>query len=301
MQIFSFHCNSLGISLIFLKHPWSGIADIRVDGKVIGIIDLFEEKGSMHMWYPIYLGGGDHLVEFVVTGNRNPLAKASRIFLLSVETLEINESDEPKIDYETRNDGNSYPHCFDKLIDDVTDEGIILDCGSGDRCHPVPRVINFEYSRFKSPDIFGDRHKLPFNDNSFDLVLSQAVFEHLYDPFTAAAEILRVLKPGGTLYVESAFMQPLHAVPYHFFNTTGWGLEHFFKNCQILEIKHEGQLAQTLTWFYSLTGPRDKGLGVKVDELLSIAKMLDEHITNDELKSFSSYVSLLAKKSVEIC
>lgn len=38
---------------------------------------------------------------------------------------------------------------------------------------------------------------LPFEDNSFDLIVSFAVFEHVADPEFYAAELNRVLKPGG--------------------------------------------------------------------------------------------------------
>lgn len=45
----------------------------------------------------------------------------------------------------------------------------------------------------------GDVEKLPFEDSSFDLVLSQ--FGHIFAPRpnVAVAEMLRVLKPGGTI------------------------------------------------------------------------------------------------------
>jgi SAM-dependent methyltransferase len=39
--------------------------------------------------------------------------------------------------------------------------------------------------------------KLPFDDESFDLVLSFAVLEHVTDPEAAVAEMARSLKPGG--------------------------------------------------------------------------------------------------------
>lgn len=287
---------SLAISLIFLKHPWSGKAKISVNGKLADTVDLFEEKGSMSLWYPIHLSNKNSIIEVEVTGEKNSLSNDSQVWIIGAETLELHNSTKPKLVYPSRNDGNPYPDCFSKLVENTSSDGLILDCGSGDRSYPDSRVVNFEYSIFRSPDVFGDGHKLPFKDNSFDLVLSQAVIEHLHDPFTAVSEIYRVLKPGGTVYAESAFIQPLHAVPYHFFNTTAWGLEHLFKQFEIQEIKHEGQLANTLTWFYSLTELKAKGLGKKVNKLLEIAKELDSNISNDELKNFASYVSLLAKK-----
>lgn len=39
---------------------------------------------------------------------------------------------------------------------------------------------------------------LTFSDNSFDLFITQDVFEHLNDPIKASSEIIRVLKPGGS-------------------------------------------------------------------------------------------------------
>ncbi len=44
-----------------------------------------------------------------------------------------------------------------------------------------------------------DAEQLPFPDDSFDLVLGHAVLHHIPDLDVAAAEFLRVLKPGGTL------------------------------------------------------------------------------------------------------
>jgi ubiquinone/menaquinone biosynthesis C-methylase UbiE len=46
-----------------------------------------------------------------------------------------------------------------------------------------------------------DITRLPFDDNTFDLVLCSEVMEHIPDQQKAASEILRVLKPGHNLVV----------------------------------------------------------------------------------------------------
>jgi len=59
----------------------------------------------------------------------------------------------------------------------------------------------------KSLDIYGleadlmvaDGESLPLEDNTFDLVYSWGVIHHSSNPPRAVAEILRVLKPGGTV------------------------------------------------------------------------------------------------------
>jgi 2-polyprenyl-3-methyl-5-hydroxy-6-metoxy-1,4-benzoquinol methylase len=49
----------------------------------------------------------------------------------------------------------------------------------------------------------GDLRKLDLDDDRFELVVCFEVIEHLADPFTALAELVRVLAPGGLLLVSS--------------------------------------------------------------------------------------------------
>jgi SAM-dependent methyltransferase len=46
-----------------------------------------------------------------------------------------------------------------------------------------------------------DPRRLPFEDSSFDAVLSCGVLEHVEDPDASLEELRRVLVPGGALYV----------------------------------------------------------------------------------------------------
>ena len=44
----------------------------------------------------------------------------------------------------------------------------------------------------------GDATRLPFDDGSFDVVITSEVLEHIQDDVAAIAEMVRVLRPGGT-------------------------------------------------------------------------------------------------------
>lgn len=50
-------------------------------------------------------------------------------------------------------------------------------------------------------DIVAPGDHLPFPNNSVDFVISSHVIEHFYDPVKAMKEWLRVVKPGGYVYV----------------------------------------------------------------------------------------------------
>lgn len=99
----------------------------------------------------------------------------------------------------------------------VTTETVMLDfgCGVGE-C--VDQFRKADYQIFGCDIIFPDKpdsrlssylesgiirkiasqpYKLPFEDNTFDLIFSNQVFEHVMDYSSVLAEIRRVLKPKG--------------------------------------------------------------------------------------------------------
>lgn len=51
----------------------------------------------------------------------------------------------------------------------------------------------------------GDMHALPYEDNQFDVVYSSHSLEHCHDPVKAVAEIKRVLKPDGDVFIVLPF------------------------------------------------------------------------------------------------
>lgn len=74
-----------------------------------------------------------------------------------------------------------------------------------------------------------DAHDLPFVDGSFDACIAVAVLEHVVDPYRCVQEIMRVLRPGGYVYSETPFMQPLHLGPYDFTRFTYLGHRRLFR------------------------------------------------------------------------
>ena len=78
-------------------------------------------------------------------------------------------------------------------------------------------------------DIVADAHYLPYCDSFFDIVISQAVLVHCFEPSTVVQEIYRVLKEGGTVYAETPFLQSVHEGAYDFTRFTHSGHRWLFK------------------------------------------------------------------------
>ena len=60
---------------------------------------------------------------------------------------------------------------------------------------------SISYTGLDINDCDFDIDNLPYDDCSFDLIVSLAVIEHLSNPIKFLAECFRVLSPGGILYV----------------------------------------------------------------------------------------------------
>lgn len=123
----------------------------------------------------------------------------------------------------------SCPLAFNRLISAVSDDAICLSIGGGPtRAHP--RLLNLNIGPFQNVEIVADAHLLPYADNSVDFIYCGAVLEHLYNPQLAVSEMFRILKPGGSLFAETPFLQAYHGYPHHYQNFTLTGHEHLFRS-----------------------------------------------------------------------
>jgi SAM-dependent methyltransferase len=115
-------------------------------------------------------------------------------------------------------------------------DGWALNVGAGGTADKIPNVIELEYALFRNTDVSTDAHCLPFRDAVFDAVVTFNTFEHLHDPCQAAREIHRVLRPGGRLLLHTAFLQPVHEPPHHYYNATEYGVRRWFDTFDIKSV-----------------------------------------------------------------
>jgi hypothetical protein len=128
---------------------------------------------------------------------------------------------------------HTHPYSDDslKLIEECRG-GVVLDFGAG-HPHPDrlrPHVLLHEAVNYNQIDVVSITPRLPYRDGAFDAIISQAVFEHIPRPWEVARELHRVLKPGGQIHIDTAFMQPFHSDPDHYFNMTILGVREIFNS-----------------------------------------------------------------------
>jgi hypothetical protein len=276
-----------GAVIEFGKHSWSGT--VHITGPDTDLeVDLYSDDFDSIRVVVGPAAANDQIWTARLNGSgrepgRNQLI-VRRVWQLSpIETT-------PLPVFEPSNAGNPYPPRFEELLAGLPPDAVVVDIGGGDRRHPDPRVLNFEYMRFDRPDFFGSGLQLPLRSDSVDLVLSQAVLEHVPEPQRAVDEIRRVLKPGALVYCEIAFMQPLHAVPFHFFNVTPHGATLLFDQFDTIRAGTAGGLEDTMRWILRLVDAERFVGSEEVGRVLDTLGKLDRTMSPEVLDHVASFV-----------
>ena len=113
----------------------------------------------------------------------------------------------------------------------------IVDIGSQDvglgslrpNCRPGDRYIGADFEAGPNVDVLlEDPYKLPFDDNSVDVVLSSSCFEHAEFFWQSFLEIMRILRPAGLFYLNVPSNSAFHRYPvdcWRFYPDSGRALE----------------------------------------------------------------------------
>ena len=147
--------------------------------------------------------------------------------------------------------GNPLPERGRALV--AATSGRVLHLSGGGTVVEGDHVVDVDAAIFGATDVVGDAHRLPFADETFDLVVAMNAFEHYRDPHQVVATLHRLLRPGGTVFVHTAFLQPLHEEPHHYFNTTRYGLEQWFAAFDTVDLTVSDNFLPgfTLSWLAS--------------------------------------------------
>jgi SAM-dependent methyltransferase len=96
-------------------------------------------------------------------------------------------------------------------------------------------VVGFDIYASPITQFIADAHRIPMPHESVDAVWIQAVLEHVLDPWAVVTEIHRVLKPGGTVYAETPFMQQVHEGAYDFTRFSESGHRWLFRKFELID------------------------------------------------------------------
>ena len=109
-------------------------------------------------------------------------------------------------------------------------------------------IVSFDVYNSPNVDFVADGHSIPLIDNSVDLVIIQAVLEHVIDPVCVSAECYRVIKPDGYIYAETPFLQHVHEGAYDFTRFTVLGQRILFKKFETISMGFVSGVGQSLLW-----------------------------------------------------
>jgi len=130
--------------------------------------------------------------------------------------------------------------------------GLSLNIGSGGRRFNS-KMFNLDLYFGEQLDIQGDLLYLPIKNESVDTIVCTGVLEHVSDPHKAVEEIYRALKFGGRIFLETPFMQTIHAVPNDFCRWTPEGLKKLMNSFDIHEFNIVAGPGSALAWQFQET------------------------------------------------
>ena len=139
--------------------------------------------------------------------------------------------------------------------------GKTLDVGCGQK--PYEKLFNsspyigleidtVENRRIKKADYFYDGKTFPFQNDEFDSIIVNEVFEHVFNPVDFLNEIHRVLKPGGTLLMTVPFIWDEHEQPNDYARYTSFGLQHILEKSGFEVIEHRKSMGDIRVIFQLL-------------------------------------------------
>jgi SAM-dependent methyltransferase len=89
---------------------------------------------------------------------------------------------------------------------------------------------------------------IPFENGTFDSILSTEVFEHIFNLDELLAELNRVLKLNGQILITCPFVYLIHEVPFDYARYTEYALKHLLEKngFEIIKYDKKGNYIETI-------------------------------------------------------
>ncbi len=123
-----------------------------------------------------------------------------------------------------------------RFLEGHSKNNIIINLGSGTK-KISEETINLDFYPFVNVDIVADATKLPLADQSVDIVINEFMLEHIEAPDKVVDEIVRIIKPGGHVYLTVPFVASFHSSPDDFYRWSKQGLRCLMKDFEEIECK----------------------------------------------------------------
>lgn len=161
-------------------------------------------------------------------------------------------------------------------------------------------ITSFDIYNSSNVDFIADAHQIPLIEEYFDLVIVQAVLEHVLVPTKVVNEIWRVLKFDGLVYAETPFMQQVHEGRFDFLRFSESGHRYLFKKFKLVKSGHILGVGTSLIWAidYFISGLfRSRLIGKLLRISLFWVSYVDNFIPNSFNIDGASGVYFIGKKS----
>lgn len=165
---------------------------------------------------------------------------------------------------------------------------------------PAVEVIGFDIYGSDLVQFIADAHAIPLGASTVDGVIIQAVLEHVLDPPRVVSEIHRVLKPGGIVYAETAFMQQVHEGPYDFTRYTESGHRWLFRNFDAIDSATLNGPFSQLVWtldYLTRSLLRSQTAGRVVHKVLNPIGWLDRRVPSKYSTDVAPAVYFLGRRA----
>jgi ubiquinone/menaquinone biosynthesis C-methylase UbiE len=154
-----------------------------------------------------------------------------------------------------------------------------------DRSFSALRLAEERHPNSSARYVCADIQQLPFADDYFDAVIAFGIVEHIPQHRSALAEITRILRPGGTLYLSTSNAASFLQIFNRLRALAGRYPYGYQKNWTEFELLSE------LHPFFEI----DRVFRMHADSDMPVVRLLDQAVAN-VLKNWSRYVCFRLRK-----